>query len=271
MAIAGCNKSGLAGEDQLMRFSPQLPGTKASETAFESGDEIGVYVTEYKGDIPSMLQLSGNFGNNSRLSLNGSEWTLSPQIWWGEGKYDVYAYYPFDSEINSVDEYCFEVLSDQRGEGFTRSDFMWARKQAVSRMESVPLNFRHKLSRLDIVLTKGEDYEGDIPSDAEVRIYSTNTSALVDLESGDVVKNPYGQVGNIIAHQNATGSYSAIIVPQKLLNAVPLVEILAKDASYLVTSKFIFSEGTRHTMTIELSSNPDKVVINVGGGIEGWN
>ena len=128
-----------------MRFSPQLPGTKASETAFESGDEIGVYVTEYKGDIPSMLQLSGNFGNNSRLSLNGSEWTLSPQIWWGEGKYDVYAYYPFDSEINSVDEYCFEVLSDQRGEGFTRSDFMWARKQAVSRMESVPLNFRHKL------------------------------------------------------------------------------------------------------------------------------
>ena len=138
-------------------------------------------------------------------------------------------------------------------------------------MESVPLNFRHKLSRLDIVLTKGEDYEGDIPSDAEVRIYSTNTSALVDLESGDVVKNPYGKVGNIIAHQNATGSYSSIIVPQKLLNAVPLVEILAKDASYLVTSKFIFSEGTRHTMTIELSSNPDKVVINVGGGIEGWN
>ena len=100
---------------------------------------------------------------------------------------------------------------------------------------------------------------------------NTVTTASIDLERGEIEKNPYGKEGTIKAHPNGVGSYSAIVVPQMLLNQVPLVEILVNDVSYIVSSKFIFESGVRHTMNVTLSSDPNKVVINIGGGITAWN
>ena len=51
------------------------------------------------------------------------------------GEYDrssrTFAYYPFDAQLSSVDDYIFEVKADQRQEGFTLSDFMWAKAASV--------------------------------------------------------------------------------------------------------------------------------------------
>ena len=269
-----CTKSGAEpGIDDQMRFEPALPQTKASDSAFEEGDSFGVFAVEYEGSIPAPLQLSGNWANNSSSTFDGTKWTVTPPIYWkDEAKFDVFAYYPYCSEPNSVDDLLFNVLADQRQEGFTRSDLMWAKAKGVSRSDgAVKLNFRHKLSRLDINLVKGDDYEGELPQTAEVRIMNTVTSALLSLETGDIEKNPAGVSGTILAHQWETGRYSAILVPQKILNQVPMVEIVVNGVSYLLSTKFVFEEGVRHTMNITLSSNPEKVIINIGGGIEGWN
>ena len=273
-ALAGCSKQVSSVEDgALMRFVPSLPGTKATDAAFEAGDAIGIYAVEYDGNVPAPLQLSGNWASNARSSFDGSSWTVSPKIWWKDGStFDIVAYYPYSETVASVDDYIFEVQADQNSGGFTRSDLMWAKVSGVERSGGdIALNFRHKLSRLDINLVKGEDYEGELPAKAEVRIMNTVTSAVMDMESGEIEKNPYGRESTIIAGQTGTGRYSAIIVPQKLLNQVPLVEVIANNVSYLVSTKFIFESGVRHTLNITLSSDPDKVVINIGGGIEGWN
>lgn len=100
---------------------------------------------------------------------------------------------------------------------------------------------------------------------------NTITTAAIDLERGEIEKNPYGTTGTIIAHQWKTGQYSAIIVPQKLLNSIPLIEVIVGGVSYLYSSKFIFESGKRHTLNLTLSSNPDKVIINIGGDISNWN
>ena len=273
-ALAGCSKQDSPEEDEaVMRFVPSLPGTKATDTAFEAGDTFGIYAVEYDGNVPAPLQLSGNWASNARSSFDGSSWTVSPKIWWKDGAaFDIIAYYPYSDQIASVDNCIFEVKADQRSGGFTSSDLMWAKASGVERSGGdIALNFRHKLSRLDINLVKGEDYEGDLPATAEVRIMNTVTSAVMDMERGEIEKNPYGKTSTIIANQWAAGKFSAIIVPQKLMNQVPLVEVIVKGVSYLVNSKFIFESGVRHTLNITLSSDPDKVVINIGGGIEGWN
>lgn len=274
LVMAGCTKTEtqFKGTGQ-MRLAPCLPGTKATDTSFENGDAIGTYVVEYADGTPSPLQISGNWSSNAKATFDGSNWSVSPTIWWkDDAKFDVYAYYPYDEQQRSVDSYLFSVQKDQRDAGFTKSDLMWAKTGGVTRSENpVTLNFSHKLSRLDINLIKGADYEGDLPSEVEVKVMGTTGTALLDIETGDVEKNPYGTEADIIAHKNGIGSYSAIIVPQKILNQIPLVEIVAGDVSYLVSSRFIFESGKRHTLNITLSSDPNKVIINIGGGIEDWN
>ena len=272
--FTGCTKSNPSPEDEaLMHFVPSLSGTKASDSAFEVGDSFGIYAVEYTEGIPTPLQISGNWANNAESVFDGSKWTVTPPIWWkDDARFDILAYYPFNSELSSVDNYIFEVKSDQRQDGFTLSDFMWAKAASVQRSDGdIALNFKHKLSRLDIILVKGDDYEGDLPSTAEIRIMNTVTSASVDLERGELEKNPYGTSSTILAHQWETGKYSAIIVPQKILNTIPLIEVIVNNVSYLYSSKFIFESGKRHTLNLTLTSNPDKVIINIGGGINNWN
>ena len=121
---------------------------------------------------------------------------------------------------------------------------------------------------------------GTEPGDAKERIMAVGKRKDVMLsmgagpwmlESGDVEKDPESPVGTVIACCNAPGRYSAIVVPQKILNQIPLVEVIVKDVSYLLSSKFVFGSGMRHSLDIVLSDNPDKVLISIGGGVIDWN
>lgn len=53
-----------------------------------------------------------------------------------------------------------------------------------------------------------------------------------------------------------------------LTNKKPLVEIIFKDVSYMIDSKFQFKSGVHHTLNITRNNNPDKVKIEIGGEIE---
>ena len=274
LATTSCSKEEGNSDNGQLLLAPALSHmSKATETEFESGDRFGIYAVEYKEDAPLPLQLSGNWANNSMALYNGTNWSISPVIWWNNAsKLDVIAYYPYNSNPNSVDNYLFTIEEDQRESGFTLSDLMWAKAKGAERSAgAVALNFRHKLSRLDIKLIRGDDFEGDIPADAVVRVMGTVSSAIMDMESGGIEKNPQGKEMTITAHQRGVGEYSAIIVPQKILNQIPLVEILVNNVSYLVSSRFIFEEGVRHTLNITLNSDPNKILITIGGGIEDWN
>jgi hypothetical protein len=55
-----------------------------------------------------------------------------------------------------------------------------------------------------------------------------------------------------------------------LTNKKPLLEIIFKDVSYMIESKFQFKTGMHHVLNVTLNKNPDKVKIEVGGEIDGW-
>lgn len=276
----GCNKieTPEAADDGAMRFNVEYPATKATETSFETGDKIGVYITAYDGNTPLPLQLGGNYKNNNPVTFDGTSWNADPVIYWGEGKYDVYAYYPFMIP-ESVDELAFSVALDQRTEetsdalsAYEASDFLFASKKGVASADGdVNLLFKHKMSKLTVNLVKGDDFEGDIPSDLTVYIHNTVTDCLIDLATGDVIKDPYAPAKTVTARKDSDSRYTAIIVPQMLTNKKPLLEIIFKDVSYMIESKFQFKTGTHHVINVTLNNNPDKVKIEIGGEIEGWN
>lgn len=259
-------------------LNPIFPGNQSKATAagFESGDQVGVYITQYRGETPSPLQIGGNWGSNLTLSYNGTSWTLDPKVYWDDGIFDIYGYYP-KTEVNSVDALEFQVASDQTLSGgvegmsaYEQSDFLWAKASGVSRTGSVPLAFQHKMCKVNVKLIKGEDYEGDLPEDASVYIHNTTILAYIDLATGDVVKDNHEAARSIRARKVATDRFEAIVVPQRLSNRVPLVEVVCGQVSYLFESTVQFKSGTIHTITLTLSDNPEKVAIDIGGQIENW-
>lgn len=252
----------------------QLQSSRATETSFEKGDVVGLYVSQ----SGNPLEVSGNTVNNQALTFTGSEWTASRKLYWDDGQFDVFAYYPYTDVVSSISDFPFEVALDQRGNqvtvpnGYESSDFLFASAKTVTASANpVNMQFRHIMSKVSVRLIKGEDYEGDIPDNATVYLHNTVTSAGIDLSVGVATKNPRGQRHTITAHQNGTTSFSAIVVPQRLENRVPLIEVVMNGVSFLYESKFVFKPGVHHLVNLVVDKNPEQIKIEIGGEITDWN
>lgn len=280
VGMSSCSGDVLENEDCLdtgkiaMEFSFSHPSqSRATETSFESGDVVGVFVAEK--DAP--LQIAGNTVNNERLTFNGSDWKSNRTLYWNEGNYDVYAYYPHLASISSITDLPFEVKTDQRDSdsgmsGYEASDFLFATAKNVSASESpVSLQFSHIMSKITVRLIKGEDFVGEIPSDATVYIHNTVTESSIDMVAGVVTKALRGNRNSITARKVSPTNYSAIIIPQRLDNRVPLVEVVMNGVSFLYEGKFVFKPGIHHIVNFVVDKNPDEIKIEIGGEIPAWN
>lgn len=249
--------------------------TRATETAFESGDKVGLYVCD--SNLP--LEIAGNFVNNEPVTFGISGWSFSKTIYWNKGQYNAYGYYPYLESVVSITDLPFEVRTDQSTpetwnqlSGFEASDFLYASAKGIDASANpVDMTFRHIMSKITIRIIKGEDYEGDIPDDATVFIHNTVTNATIDLEAGMATKTPKATSKTITARKVRNQTYSAIIVPQRLDNRVPFIEVVMKGVSYLYDSKFLFKQGTHHLVNLVVDKNPEQVKIEIGGEIINWN
>ena len=273
----GCSETDQVQEsdEMLITFDMQHPAlARATTSAFEKQDQIGVYMTGH--GIP--LEVAGNFLNNERLTFDGTKWNPARKLYWDEGSFDVFAYYPYIPSLTGVDDLPFSVALDQSVtstdsglDGYEASDFLWATDQNVTASDSpVSLSFKHRMSKMVVRLMKGKDYDGDIPEDAEVYIHNTVPSATIDLSVGIVTRNTHGTAQTIKAKKVNKTQYTAIVVPQRLTNQVPLVEVVMKGVSYMVESTFVFKPGIQHTLSVTISKNPEQVKIEIGGEIEDW-
>lgn len=258
-----------------MTFVVDYPGqTRTTSTDFERNDRIGLYVADAK--LP--LELAGNLVNNEALTFDGNKWEAGRTLYWDEGTYNAYAYYPYMQDVTSVTDQPFSVSTDQSTPktatalgGYEASDLLFATTKDVKASDSpVRLTFKHIMSKLKIRLIKGEDFEGDMPTTAKVYIHNTVPTATIDLQAGVATRYVKGTRQTIVAHQDGDTSYSAIIVPQRIDNRQPLVEVEMMGVSYLFESKFLFKPGTEHLVNLVISENPDKVKINIGGEKQNW-
>ncbi len=241
--------------------------------AFEDGDQVGVFV--HATDTP--LEIGGNLVNNEALTCNGGNWTASRPLYWDKGTFNACAYYPYVRSVGSIEDLPFSISTDQQADagngmdGYEASDFLYARTEGVSASDSpVRLTFGHIMSKLTVRLIKGEDFEGDMPTDAEVYVHNTVPSATIDLNAGVATRYVRGTNATIRARQESDFIFSAIVVPQRVDNRVPLVEVIMKGVSYVFESRFQFKPGVEHLVNMVISDNPDQVKIEIGGEIQDW-
>lgn len=275
LMLVGCSASDCATEqpegDNLFSIEAVHPSaeSRATDTGFEVGDNIGVYVTE----TDAMLQLGGNVINNGQFTYTSAGWSAVRKLWWNNGSYNVYAYYPWSATVNDTQDYEFRLAADQStAEGYTQSDFMWASAEGVAASASpVRLQFSHKLSKAVVLLERGESYEGDIPADCEVYIHNTVTLASIDLSTGDASKDIYASAESIRARKVANGRYEAIVVPQNITTRRPLVEVITRGVSYLMEGTILFKPGYQTTIVVTLDKTPEQTKIEIGGSVGGWS
>lgn len=258
-----------------MTFEVTHPSqTRATATNFEGGDRIGLYVAQ--ADAP--LEIGGNLVNNEALTYNGSLWTAAHTLYWDEGTYNAYAYYPYIQGVSSIDDQPFSVATDQSTAktatalgGYEASDLLFATSKGIKASASpINLTFKHIMSKLKIRLVKGEDFEGEMPTTAQVYVHNTVPTATIDLQAGMATRYVKGTQQTITAHQDDDYVFSAILVPQRVENRQPLVEVVMKGVSYMYESKFVFKPGVEHLVNLIITNNPDNVKIEIGGEVENW-
>ena len=279
LGLASCSnddstEAPVSAKETPMTFDVVHPSqTRATATDFENGDKIGVYIA--KADMP--LEIGGNALNNEPLTLTSGKWTPGKNLFWDEGTYNAYAYYPY-MNVTSIEDQPVSVATDQSTaetngtlSGYEASDLLYAKTSNVAASTSpVTLSFKHVMSKLTIRLVKGEDFEGEMPTDAEIFIHHTVPTATFDISAGIVTRDVKGKRATIKARQESNFQFGAIIVPQRLDNRVPLVEVIMKGVSYLFESKFLFKPGVDHLVNLVITDNPEKVKIEVGGEVEIW-
>lgn len=281
-AVAVCSCSGdnelqpSAEGLQPMTFRVTYPyESRATDSSFEEGDSIGLFVAN--DSLP--LEPSGNLVNNAMITLNNGTWAAASTLYWNDGTFNAYAYYPYISGISSTDMLPFSVSTDQSKPvlqttggkslgGYEASDLLYASAKGLKASAApIDLRFRHIMSRVRVRIVKGEDFKGELPANAKVHIHNTVTSATVDLAAGVVTRDPKGKIATIRARQEDDHTFAAIVVPQRIESRQPLVEVEMNGVSYMYEGKFAFKPGVQHRINIIVSDNPDQVKIEIGGEI----
>lgn len=157
LLLVSCNNDN---EGSLVKSNSEIAftilKTKAGDTNFAIGDEIGVYAVV----SGQSLQSSGNFADNKRFRWNGSAFipvddankiVTAPGV-----TLDFYTYYPYNSAISSAINSNFNVSADQSS-NITYSDLMTAAFKNASYNTIIPLTFRHLMTTTEITFHKGNN------------------------------------------------------------------------------------------------------------------
>ena len=242
------------------------PITRAAETAWSAGDNIGVYVTQQNtttaytdmnGKEASNLKFTFSDGTNYETYGNTYRlFTSGTKIYLSENSVDVYGYYPYVSTTSNPEAIDID-LSDQTSQ--ENIDFMKARKGNVNNGTSaIELLFKHRLTKLVFNLKQGE---GLLPNE------------LVDATYlGMKVKDLYYKATyNIFAEDNAapfainTGSGITDIIPAKAA-AAPTGYVRTYEAivlpNYTGTYPVTSNPAANRTVEITFYHRADDQIVN---------
>ena len=97
--------------------------TRATDSAFEQGDKVGIFVV----NEPNSLAASGNHADNTSFTYAGSTWNPDTPIYWLDQttKADFYCYYPYAESVSTT-AHSFVTKADQSTlENYKSSEFLW--------------------------------------------------------------------------------------------------------------------------------------------------
>lgn len=251
--------------------------TRVTETAFENGDAIGLYVVNRNDDgSHNELKPSGNYVDNMRYTYSYNTWTPDETVYWKDDKTcaDFYLYYPYQAAHVNENPMVFKVEADQSNvNSYKNSDVIVGSTMNVAPSQTtVHIASKHVMSRVVIALKPGEGFTDAslAASDVKVTLNVPAVSANIDLATGKVepIMNsdsesltmtpmtPYKD-GNV---------YRAIVVPQQV-SQTNLIKVNVDGRDFVFSKAFNFESGKSYTFNVTLAKKSS----GLNATITGWD
>ena len=249
---AGC-ANGLFGEDGTLHHTQrielsgeidQVAVTRVNDGGFCDGDRMGIYIVDYKADIPGTLQQSGNRADNVCYTYDEAnrKWNSDQDVYWKDNHthIDVYGYYPY-ANPESIDNYTFNVQRDQstatadgKMGGYEASDFLWGKLSDVAPTSAaLRLLLRHRMSSACVKLLKGEGFTDSEWESIDKTVLVTNLARKASINMTDGTVKVAGDVeSSATIPSQVNDEWRAIIVPQTVPADTTLFSITIGGAPY---------------------------------------
>ena len=247
--------------------------TRANASGFCNGDAVGIYAVNYDGETPGTMVAEGNQADNVRFIFNFDEYRWIPDydIYYKDDHtaVDLIGYYPYNSNIEDVTAYPFEVQQKQNTDatngmigGYEASDFLWGKAENVAPTASrIKLQFHHRMAGVQVSLVEGSDWsEGEWAQvSKEILVTNTKRKATIDLATGTITATGDVQDTDIIPYADG-GEWRAVVVPQTVPSGTPLLSLTVDGVPYLYKYKvdgtladFDYISGKLHKFTVKVS------------------
>ncbi|MCD8165910.1 MAG: fimbrillin family protein [Bacteroides sp.] len=235
---------------------------KIPERTFQEKDSIGLYLVRSTASLEEE-----RYAENALFVWQGNKFVAETKLFYPDDQTSLnfLAYYPYRSEGIATGSSLLpvKVAADQRSEKeFLRSDFMTAYKKSVEpSQESVNLVFFHRLSRLDIAVKPGKEYNMESLKNADITVVMKDvyTSCLYHEEKKEFTTlarlsdvSPYT---DIVATEDSLSGWSFIMIPQTIAAGKSFIEVLIDGKSYSFTYEadrtFVADKRVKLTLTLE--------------------
>ena len=222
----------------------QVAVTRVNDGGFCDADGMGIYIVDYKADIPSTLQQSGNRADNVCYTYDEAncKWNSDQDVYWKDNHthIDVYGYYPY-ANPESIDNYTFNVQRDQynatadgKKSGYEASDFLWGKLSDVAPTSAaLRLLLRHRMSSACVKLLKGEGFTESEWESIDKTVLVTNLARKASINMTDGTVKVAGDVeSSATIPSQVNDEWRAIVVPQTVPAGTTLFSITIDGAPY---------------------------------------
>ncbi len=286
-AMVGCSKTE---EIEIDNWNGELRITsgiesRASGTLWESGDAIGVFMSETTTTTAVGLH---NTQYTTDTDTGSAEFktpdTVTPLYYPQSGTVDIVAHYPYNTSA-SVDSYPIDVTSqsvitDAQGattdnSDLTAIDFMSTKKMVGESKSSsaISLTFYHLLTQVKVVLTPGDGLTADDLKTATVKISGTKATATAGLTYDATTYKPSATfdtngatTATDLSVKAVDGTATLIVVPQSDNVTFTITVANIGDLTTAATD-LTFTSGYEQTYSIEVNRTAASITSST---IFGW-
>lgn len=247
-------------EGKAIAVSAQMYNfTKATDTAFEEGDAIGLHVVT---DRTYLNNAKYTYTNGALVGATTNYWYEDEEL-----EADVLAYYPYSTDgAYKAEGYPFAVKADQGVEGaYAASDLLIAATTSKPTAEAVVLPFRHALSKIVVKIN-------NLSSEVIENVYLTNvyTAATFNLVEGtSEVSGEVAIVKTAGVTANEEQAWTAIVVPQ--VDATPSIVVTTesdRQFTFNIAQATTLSAGKVATANLTIAK--DLVATEFSAEISNW-
>mgnify|MGYP003306428155 CR=1 FL=1 len=266
MSVVACKKV----EHDTQKPAPEVPEvlkmnftaslyefTKATDTAFENGDVIGVNVFNPECYL---YNAKYTYNNGALTAAVANEWYEDTEL-----EATITAVYPCSETTEGyAEDQSFMVNADQSAKaGYAASDLMLAVTKSKPTADAVKLPFKHALSK--IVVTVDNKLGEEIS-----QLWFTDVLGSVTYKTADPLATlaATGSAGTVKAYKSGNDTWQLIVAPQTASPKLALTTASGKQFTFVLSENVTFTSGKVSTATVEVST--ETIYTSFTPEIEDW-